>query len=271
MPLRLESHTQRLRIITLYVSPLAGLEHPSRTNTCPQSKKPIYDDLDSLDAIPPVSRPKTVAPPVQQEAPSAPATTGPVQSVTAAIQEAITPSQTEVRQRSPTPTDRLASQIRLARLFLYQQACTAEDAVNAGMSRAFDLEHSFTSTIASLAPPRESNEKLMPGLIYVLVAGMAGSIAARNRNILLRTSLPLALGIGAAWTVIPVTMTNVSALVWKYEQKFPAVADAHVRTREGIEKGWTMTKLHAEIAQHKLVESVGEVREKVEGWVRKGK
>lgn len=139
------------------------------------------------------------------------------------------------------------------------------------MSRAFDLEQSFTSTIASLAPPPESNEKVMPGLIYVLVAGMAGSIVARNRNILVRTSLPLALGIGAAWTVMPATMNNVSALLWKYEQKFPAVASAHVRTRDGIEHGWAMAKLHTELAQQKLEESVAEARQKVEGWVRKGK
>ncbi|KAM7208064.1 micos subunit MIC26 [Naviculisporaceae sp. PSN 640] len=235
------------------------------------SKKPIYDDFDSLDALPAVARPKPVV-----HTPAAPAAT-PSTSVTAAIQEAVAPStttspvETVFRQRGPTPTDRLAAQIRRARLFLYQQACTAEDAVNAGMSRAFDLEQSFTSTIASLAPPRESNEKVMPGLIYVLVAGMAGSIVARNRNILLRTSLPLALGIGAAWTVIPVTMTNVSALLWKYEQRFPAVADAHVRTREGIEHGWTMAKVHTELAKQKVEESVTEAREKVEAWVRKGK
>ena len=139
------------------------------------------------------------------------------------------------------------------------------------MSRAFDLEHSFTSTIASVAPARETNEKLMPGLIYVLVAGMAGSIVSRNRNILLRTSVPLALGIGAAWAVIPVTMTNASALLWRYEQKFPVIAETHVRTREGIEHGWTMAKVHTELAQRKVEESVSEAREKVESWVRKGK
>ncbi len=59
------------------------------------------------------------------------------------------------------------------------------------MDKAFALEQSFTSTVASLAPPaRESGERLMPGLIYVLVAAMAGSIVTRNRNILLRSSVP---------------------------------------------------------------------------------
>jgi len=143
--------------------------------------------------------------------------------------------------------------------------------VNAAMSRAFSLEQSFTSTIASLAPPRESGERLMPGLVYVLVAGMAGSIVARNRNVLLRASAPLALGLGAAWAVLPVTMGNVSGLLWEYEQRFPAVADAHVRTREGVEKGVRFVKVHGDLAASKVTEAVAEVREKAEGWVRKGK
>ena len=182
----------------------------------------------------------------------------------------IVPS-TTTRVRRPTPTDQLASQIRRGRLFLYSQACTAEDAVNSAMSRAFALEESFTSTVASLAPPRESGEKLTPGLVYVLVAGMAGSIVARNRNILLRGATPLALGLGAAWTVLPVTMGNVSELLWKYEQRVPAVAEAHIKTREGIEQGIYFAKVHANLAQRKVHEGVTEVREAIEGWIRKGK
>ena len=176
-----------------------------------------------------------------------------------------------VRTRAPTPTDRLASQIRRARLFAYAQACVAEDAVNGVMTKAFALEQSFTSTIASLAPPRESGEKLMPGTIYVLVAGMAGSIVARNRGFLLRGAAPIALGLGAAWTVLPVTMGNVSGLVWEYEKRIPAVADAHLRTREGIEKGVLMARVHADVAQRKVYEGVKQARETLEEWVRKGK
>jgi organizing structure protein 2 len=139
------------------------------------------------------------------------------------------------------------------------------------MARAFSLEHSFTSTVASLAPPRESGEHLMPGLVYVLVAGMAGSIVARNRGVLLRASAPVALGIGAAWTVLPVTMGNVSELLWTYEKRFPAVANAHVSARDGVEKGVSFVRVHSNLATRKLTEAVGEAREKVEGWVRKGK
>ncbi|KAK3695395.1 apolipo protein O-domain-containing protein [Podospora appendiculata] len=239
------------------------------------SRKPIYDDVEGLEsAFPSAPKPTATTPPAAQTpAPAAAA------AVPSSVAEAIVPSlatttpssELTARHRAPTPTERLAAQIRRGRLFLYEQACAAEDSVNVSMARAFALEQSFTSTIASLAPPRESGEKLMPGAVYVLVAGMAGSIVARNRNVLLRGSLPLALGVGAAWVVVPVTMRNVSELLWTYEQKVPAVADAHLRTREGIEQGWSFARVHANLAVRKIEESVTDARQTVEGWVRKGK
>lgn len=139
------------------------------------------------------------------------------------------------------------------------------------MDKCLDLENSFTNTIASLAPRAESGEKVMPGAIYVLVASMTGSIITRNSNILLRSSVPLAAGVAAGWVVLPTTMRNVSDLLWKYEQKFPVVADTHLRARSGIERAIYMAKLHSQQATRIVDEKVGEGREAVEGWVRKGK
>ncbi|KAJ9142214.1 MICOS complex subunit [Pleurostoma richardsiae] len=222
-----------------------------------QPKKPIYDDFDA----PPTSA--TLPPVKAAPIPVAPATSAPTSQPAATEQ---TP-----RPHGPTPTDRLAAQIRVARLYLYRQASAAEDAVNAAMDRAFHLERSFTDTLASLAPPRESGERLMPGLIYVLVAAMAGSIVTRRSNILLRATVPAAFGMGAGWAVIPVTMRNTADLAWTYEQRFPAVAEAHVRTRESVEKAWSFARVHADVGARMLDEKVGEAREAVEGWVRKGK
>lgn len=210
-----------------------------------QQRKPIYDDVELPSTNPaPASPSKTL--------PSAPA------------EEEHTP-------KGPSPTERLAVQIGKARLALHKYAVGAEDAVNNSVDSAFHLEQSFTGTIASLAPPRESGEKLMPGAIYVLVAAMAGSIVTRNRNILLRASTPLVLGIIAANTVLPITSKNVSDLVWKYEQRFPAVADAHLKTREGVLKGISFAKVHKDVGVHYVDEKVTDAREAVEGWVKQGK
>ena len=111
----------------------------------------------------------------------------------------------------------------------------------------------------------------MPGTLYVLVAAMTGSIISRNRNIVLRGVVPLAVGIGAGWIVLPITMRNISELLWKYEEKFPAIADGHLRTRKSIQRAWEMTRVHTQAAVSTVDEKIGESREAIEGWVRKGK
>lgn len=245
---------------------LGGLAlRPQTIHAEAPSRKPIYDDLD--DAPPAKAAP---AAPASPAAPAAPAP-APAPS-TPAAPAAPTPSEqpTTLTPRRPTPTDRLAEQIGRARMFLYGQAVCAEDAVNRTVDRAFNLEQSFTGTLASLAPSRESGEKLMPGAVYVLVAAMAGSIVARNRNVLLRVASPLAFGVGAGWTVLPVTMNNVSALTWKYEQRFPAVASTHLKVRESIEQGVSFAKAHKDVGLRYVDDKVTSTREAVEGWVKKG-
>ncbi|KAI9756370.1 MAG: hypothetical protein M4579_003874 [Chaenotheca gracillima] len=174
-------------------------------------------------------------------------------------------------QKSPTPTDRLAAQIKRARLFLHAHAALAEDKVNDGMTSFLNLESSFTSTLASLAPPKESGERLMPGAIYVLVAAMAGSIISRNRNILLRASVPAAVGIAAGWVVLPITMRNVGDLVWKYEERVPVVRNNHMRIRGFSEEAWKVAKARGEGAAQSVDEKLRQGRHAVEDWVKKGK
>jgi organizing structure protein 2 len=205
------------------------------------SKKPIYDDLDTFSTSPSKNNPLPDT------------------------------EQTHTKPKSPTPTDRLALQIGKTRLFIYGYVAAGEDKVNSLMDSVLHLESSFTGTIASLAPAPQTGEKLMPGSLYVLVAAMTGSIISRNRSIFVRATFPLAVGIGAGWIVLPVTMRNVGDLVWKYEQRFPALADGHIKTREGIEKAWRMTRIHTQQAVSIVDEKVTASRGAVEDWVKKGK
>ena len=173
--------------------------------------------------------------------------------------------------KSPTPTDRLAGQVGQARRFINAHALIAEDRVNAFMSSVLHQEKAFTQTIASLAPPPESHERIMPGALYVLVAAMTGSIISRNRNILLIASVPLALGLGTAWFVLPVTTRNVGDLVWTYEKRAPFIAENHMRIRGAIEEGWRQAKTRGEATKEWSDERVRESREAIEAWVRKSK
>ncbi|KAI1493167.1 apolipo protein O-domain-containing protein [Biscogniauxia mediterranea] len=234
-------------------------------------KKPIYDDYETFLPKTRNNASSTPAPP-SPSSDTATAVAPSTSSHDAVADSSPSPSPSlHSKRHGPTPTDRLAAQIGRARLFLYGYAAAAEDAVNSAVDSAFDLERSFTETVASLAPARETGERLMPGLVYVLVASMTGSIATRNRGLVLRAAVPFALGLGAGWLVLPVTMTNVSGLLWTYERRFPAVADAHLRARESLERAWHFAKVHADVSKTYVDEKVTTAREVVEEWVKQGK
>ncbi|RYP90612.1 hypothetical protein DL770_003279 [Monosporascus sp. CRB-9-2] len=253
---------------------VAHAEAPPSEHRLHSSKKPIYDDYEPRlpDSSTPVPSPASeTIPREEKEPPKSPPSSSSSPSSPLSSSSPQQQQQKQPSQRGPTPTDRLAVQIGQARLFLYRQATRAEDAVNRAADRAFDLERTFTGTVASLAPPRESGERLLPGLAYVLVASMAGSIVSRNRNLALRAAAPLAFGVGAGWLVLPVTMRNVSDLLWRFEQRVPAVADAHLAARDSVRQGWRFARAHAELGRDYVDEKVRTARDLVEDWVRQGK
>ncbi|KAL5334472.1 apolipo protein O-domain-containing protein [Aspergillus crustosus] len=215
-----------------------------------EPRKPIYDDFPADPAVSLV--------------PTTPASAPEPTSLTTAL------SSTTKSSSSPTPTDVLTAQIRQARLFLYQQSRAAEVSFNDILSRALHIENAFTNTIASLAPSPESGERLLPGGVYVVVAAMAGSIVARNRGRFLRGTTPLAFGTIAAWSLLPVTMRNVSDLIWRYEKRFPVVADQHLRIRNQAEHIWTTGVAHSGLARAQLEEKIGDARKRLEEVVSKG-
>ena len=139
------------------------------------------------------------------------------------------------------------------------------------MTRILSLESSFTSTIASLAPAPETHERVLPGALYVLVSAMAGSIVTRNRNILLRATIPVAVGVGASWIVLPYTTRNVADLVWRFEERVPVVSMNHMRIRGAAVEGWRQARERSKLVGEWVDERVTGSREAVEGWVRKGR
>lgn len=102
------------------------------------------------------------------------------------------------------------------------------------------------------------------------VAGMSGSIISRNRNIFLRASVPVALGLGAAWVVLPITMGNVSGFVWEWEEKkVPGLARRHLEVRALVEDGLKGGKSLVETVRDGVEEGVRKGREGLEGLAGK--
>ena len=110
----------------------------------------------------------------------------------------------------------------------------------------------------------------MPSALYVLVASMAGSIISRNRNIFLRATTPVAIGIGAAYVVLPYTMQNVGNLVWSFEEKSELIAVNHLRFRGAIVEATKQAKIRGEKTREWSEGVVRDGRGLVEAWVRKG-
>ena len=139
------------------------------------------------------------------------------------------------------------------------------------MSWVLRKETSFTNTVASLAPAPETGEQLLPGVIYVLVATMAGSIASRNRGIFVRASFPLVVGIAAGWTVIPVTMQNIADLSWEYEKRVPFISETHAQIRGFTIEAWRQSKIRAKAVTAWADNTAGAARARTEDWVKSGK
>ncbi|RPA95909.1 hypothetical protein L873DRAFT_1812256 [Choiromyces venosus 120613-1] len=171
---------------------------------------------------------------------------------------------------TPTPTDRLAAEIRKGRLFLHAHTVLLQNHVDLAFSKYLSYEHSVTKTISSLAPPKSSEEKVVPGLLYVAVSTMAGSIIARNRMLPIRALTPVFVGIGAGWYFLPETTRNVADLVWEWEKMVPGVAEKHLLVRRGVEEAAETGGKAIRDGRKVVDENVSRGRSIVEGWIKKG-
>ena len=171
---------------------------------------------------------------------------------------------------TPTPTDRLAAEIRRARLFLHAHTVLLQKHIDLAFSKYLSYEHSITTTISSLAPPKSSEEKVVPGVLYVAVSTMAGSIIARNRMLPIRALTPVFVGVGAGWYFLPETTRNVADLVWEWEKTVPEVAEKHLLIRRGIEEVVEVSEKAIKDGRRAVDENVSRGRSIVEGWVKKG-
>lgn len=109
----------------------------------------------------------------------------------------------------------------------------------------------------------------MPGLLYVAVTTMAGSIIARRRMLPIRMLTPVVVAVGAGWYFLPETSRNVGDLLWEWEKMVPEVAEKHLAVREAGEKAWGATEKAIREGRREVDEKVALGRRTVEGWVKK--
>lgn len=82
--------------------------------------------------------------------------------------------------------------------------------------------------------------------------------------------MPLTLGLGAAWVVLPITMGNVGGFVWDWEEKkVPALARRQLEVRGLVEDGFREGKRLLEMVREGVEEGVKKGREGLEGLAGK--
>ncbi|KAH7334963.1 apolipo protein O-domain-containing protein [Rhizoctonia solani] len=119
----------------------------------------------------------------------------------------------------------LVETIGRTRRILARAGEESKDGIQGVIASWIRVERRVESRIKSLISPEEP---LTPGILYVGVAALSGSVFARGRSLPTRILLPPTLFLGALNYFLPKTTHNVNAYVYGLERAHaPALADTH--------------------------------------------
>jgi len=119
----------------------------------------------------------------------------------------------------------LAAHIKVAREHTTDALSGVRAQVESVVDKWVGFERRVEREVKSVLP---KDEPLTPGILYIGVAGLAGSVIARNRNIVARLILPPALFLAASPYFLPKTSHNVRQYLARIEDAhFPELARQH--------------------------------------------
>ncbi|KAF5326638.1 hypothetical protein D9611_000701 [Ephemerocybe angulata] len=132
--------------------------------------------------------------------------------------------------------------------------------VQGWISKWIGIEHAVENRVKSIISPHES---LTPGLLYVGIATLTGSILTRTRALPTRILLPPLFLVFSARHFLPNTTANLSSYLGNLEEVYaPSLAEKH-----------EVAKAHSQMAWERVKEKTVDVRRKVDegavGWVEK--
>lgn len=89
----------------------------------------------------------------------------------------------------------------------------------------------------------DKNEQFSPNIFYIAVAGLGGSILARNSNILFRLSLPPTIALATSYQLLPQSTNNAFSKIGSLEQSnFPELHQQRLELRNSINNSLQDTK-----------------------------
>ncbi|CAO3617893.1 unnamed protein product [Cunninghamella blakesleeana] len=114
----------------------------------------------------------------------------------------------------------------------------ANDALDEGKTHVNTLHSHIQSVESDIRGTIDQiiakDEEILPNAVYIGVAALAGTILARNRNILLRFLTSTTLAVGASYYLLPKTTKNLGVQFEKLERKYPELGKAHASVNEAV-------------------------------------
>ncbi|SJL14405.1 uncharacterized protein ARMOST_17861 [Armillaria ostoyae] len=169
----------------------------------------------------------------------------------------------------------LERQIGTVRKTFTETYSDAYSQVQGVVSKWIGVEHAIESRVKALISPTES---ITPGILYVGIATLSGSIIARNRLLVTRLILPPTLLVLSMNHFLPQTTANVSEYFGSLEDTyFPTFAQKHAVANAHTRMSWDMLKdstangkqkfdAGVETAVDKIQESTGLKLREAMGW-----
>ncbi|KAG6887770.1 hypothetical protein C0992_010819 [Termitomyces sp. T32_za158] len=187
---------------------------------------------------------------------------------------------------TPTPdvllveeSSALEREIGVVRRKVTEVLLNTHNQVQGVVSQWIGIEHAIENRVKSIISP---NEPLTPGLLYVGVATLSGSILARNHMLATRLLLPPIFLFASAKHFLPQTTGNLTSYFSSLEDTyFPllaekhAIANAHTqmaweRLKDASQNGREWVNRGAAIAVDKVQESTGLKLNETLGWSQAG-
>ncbi|GBE87293.1 apolipo protein O-domain-containing protein [Sparassis latifolia] len=160
-----------------------------------------------------------------------------------------------------TPS-KLERQIGNARRAVTTRYLEAHARVQGVVSRWIGVEEAVEKRVKSLVAP---DEPVTPGILYVGVATLTGSIFARNRGLFTRGLLPPTLLVLSLNHFLPKTAHNISAYCGELEDRyFPTLAEKHEIANQHTAMTWERLKDAGRGAREGITNGVGTALERAE-------
>lgn len=158
-------------------------------------------------------------------------------------------------------TSALEGTFRSVRELLFGAYTSTQEYLNDGKAKVYEAERKVTGTMSALHNKRED---LLPNSIYIVIAGLSGTILARQRGIIARTVLPVAFGLASFKYFLPETFGNTMGFAWKVEQRtVPELANGQVMALEKAGDLVHLMEQTAKSGQEKVHAGVETLRRKI--------